>query len=108
MVATALHAIHTAPARHWTVRLLADTARVSRSAFAARFKRTVGQGPLQYLTRWRLELAAHRLATTEQTVAAIADAVGYGSEAALSLAFKRELGITPGGYRKQARPLHQA
>ncbi|GAA3796255.1 helix-turn-helix domain-containing protein [Streptomyces chiangmaiensis] len=48
------------------------------------------------------------MATTEQTVAAIADAVGYGSEAAFSLAFKRELGTPPGGYRRQARQLQQA
>ncbi|SDO65075.1 AraC family transcriptional regulator [Actinacidiphila guanduensis] len=108
VVAIGLRAIHTDPARHWTVRLLADTAHVSRSAFATRFKRTVGQGPLEYLTRWRLELGAQRLATTEQTIAAIADSVGYGSEAAFSLAFKRELGTPPGTYRRQAHRFTQA
>ncbi|MER6539040.1 cupin domain-containing protein [Streptomyces sp. 900105755] len=108
VVSTALHAIHADPARNWTVRLLAETANVSRSAFAARFKKTVGKGPLQYLTQWRLELGAHRLANTEQTIAAIAAAVGYGSETAFSLAFKRELGTPPGGYRTQARLLQHA
>lgn len=103
VVATALRAIHADPAHPWTVRLLADAAHVSRSAFAARFKKTVGQGPLEYLTRWRLELGAHRLTTTDQTIATIADAVGYGSEAAFSLAFRRELGTPPGGYRRQTR-----
>ncbi|GAB2835929.1 AraC family transcriptional regulator [Actinocorallia aurea] len=107
VVSAALHAIHADPAHRWTVALLADAAHVSRSTLATRFKRTVGRGPLEYLTRWRLELGAHRLAATSQTIAAIAGAVGYGSEAAFSLAFKRELGTSPGRYRKQART-HEA
>jgi AraC-like DNA-binding protein len=103
VVSAALHAIHSDPARRWTVRLLADVALVSRSTLAARFKAVVGQGPLEYLTRWRLELGAHRLTATDQTIATIADAVGYGSEAAFALAFKRELGTPPGSYRREAR-----
>ncbi len=103
VVSAALHAIHADPARRWTVRLIADATHVSRSTLAARFKAAVGQGPLEYLTRWRLELGAHRLAATDQTIATIADAVGYGSEAAFALAFKRELGTPPGSYRKEAR-----
>lgn len=100
VVAAALAAIHTAPAARWTVQLLADEAHVSRSTFAARFKSVVGQGPLEYLTRWRLEVGAHRLATTSLTIATIAGDVGYGSEAAFALAFKRELGMAPGRYRR--------
>ncbi|WP_330247777.1 AraC family transcriptional regulator [Streptomyces sp. NBC_00562] len=103
VVSTALQTIHADPARRWTVQLLADAAHVSRSTLAARFKTTVGQGPLEYLTRWRLELGAHRLTATDQTIATVADAVGYGSEAAFALAFKRELGTPPGSYRKQTR-----
>lgn len=103
VVSAAMHAIHTDPARRWTVGLLAGTAHVSRSTLAARFKSAVGQGPLEYLTRWRLELGAHRLTASEQTIATIADAVGYGSEAAFALAFKRELGTPPGRYRREAR-----
>ncbi len=103
VVSAALHAIHADPARRWTVQLLADVALVSRSTLAARFKAVVGQGPLEYLTRWRLELGAHRLTGTDQTIAAIADAVGYGSEAAFALAFKRELGAPPGSYRRESR-----
>lgn len=103
VVSAALHAIHADPARRWTVRLLADVAHVSRSTLAARFKAVVGQGPLEYLTRWRIELGAHRLAATDQTIAAIADAVGYGSEAAFVLAFKRVIGAPPGSYRRASR-----
>ncbi|MGW0925838.1 cupin domain-containing protein [Streptomyces sp. NPDC002755] len=103
VVSAALHAIHGNPERRWTVGLLAEAAHVSRSTLAARFKKAVGQGPLEYLTRWRLELGAHRLTATEQTVATIAGAVGYGSEAAFSLAFKREIGTPPGSYRRRAR-----
>ncbi len=103
VVSAALHAMHADPARRWTVRMLADVALVSRSTLAARFKSVVGQGPLEYLTRWRLELGAHRLAATDQTIATIADAVGYGSEASFALAFKRELGAPPGSYRREAR-----
>lgn len=100
VAAAALRAIHADPAARWTVQLLADKAHVSRSTLAARFKAVVGLGPLEYLTRWRIEVGAHRLATTEQTIATIADGVGYGSEAAFALAFKRELGMPPGGYRR--------
>ncbi len=74
---------------------------MSRSTLAARFKETVGQGPLEYLTRWRIELASRQLRESTDTVALIARAVGYGSESALSVAFKRVTGMSPGAYRKQ-------
>ncbi|CAN7383403.1 AraC family transcriptional regulator [Microbacterium foliorum] len=102
VTAAALRAIHADPAARWTVQLLADEAHVSRSTLAARFKTVVGLGPLEYLTRWRLEVGAHRLATTEQTIARIAEDVGYGSQTAFALAFKRRLGVPPGGYRRVA------
>lgn len=60
---------------------------------------TVGRGPLDYLTRWRVELASRRLRQGSDTVAVIARAVGYGSESALSTAFKRVTGISPRDYR---------
>lgn len=99
----ALRAIHAYPAARWTVQLLADEARVSRSTMAARFAAVVGTGPLTYLTRWRIELATHRLTTTDQTIALISQAVGYGSEAAFALAFKRERGLPPGAFRRSRR-----
>ncbi|MFK4092291.1 AraC family transcriptional regulator [Streptomyces anthocyanicus] len=100
VVATALTCLHRDPARSWTVADLADTAAVSRSTLAARFKATVGQGPLEYLTRWRIELAARQLREGNATLASIAHSVGYGSESALNVAFKRVLGMPPGDYRK--------
>ncbi len=105
VTAAALRAIHGNPARAWTVRQLADVAYVSRSTLAARFKRSVGLGPLEYLTRWRIEIGADRLTRTDQAIATIARAVGYGSEAAFGLAFKRELGTTPGAFRRTVRQL---
>ncbi|MEV7030185.1 AraC family transcriptional regulator [Streptomyces sp. NPDC093272] len=101
VVAAALDCLHRDPAKPWTVAELAAVAGVSRSALAVRFKATVGRAPLEYLTRWRIELAARRLREDGATLAAVAHAVGYGSESALSVAFKRVLGTSPGDYRKQ-------
>jgi AraC-like DNA-binding protein len=103
VVGAALRAVHADPARAWTVASLAGRANVSRSTLAARFKATVGQGPLEYLTRWRLELAADELARTDRTLATIATHVGYGSEAAFAAAFKRGTGQAPGAYRRRIR-----
>lgn len=100
VVANALGAIHADPSARWTVQHLADKSNVSRSTLAARFKAVAGVGPLEYLTRWRIELGAERLRATDQKIASIAEEVGYGSEAAFALAFKRELGSPPGAYRR--------
>ncbi|MFF5084924.1 AraC family transcriptional regulator [Actinoplanes sp. NPDC000266] len=101
VVAPALRAMHARPAHPWTVAELAAVAAVSRSTLAARFKQTVGQGPLDYLTHWRIELASARLRRSEGTVAAIAHHVGYSSESALSTAFKRVTGTSPRDYRSR-------
>ncbi|WP_438870989.1 cupin domain-containing protein [Paractinoplanes deccanensis] len=101
VVAPALRALHARPAHQWTVAELAAVSAVSRSTLAARFKRTVGQGPLDYLTHWRIELASARLRRSDGTLAAIAHQVGYGSESALSTAFKRVTGQTPRAYRSR-------
>ncbi|MFC7246008.1 AraC family transcriptional regulator [Catellatospora aurea] len=98
----ALRAIHARPAHPWTVAALARTVAVSRSTLAARFKKVIGQGPLEYLTGWRIELAADRIRRGDETLASIARTVGYSSESALSVAFKRVTGMTPRTYRRQA------
>ncbi|GAA2215034.1 AraC family transcriptional regulator [Nonomuraea monospora] len=100
VVAPALRAVHAEPARAWTVSELARVAAVSRSTLAARFKQVVGRGPLEYLTGWRIELAADRLRRGDETVAVIATQVGYGSVSALSNAFKRITGVSPRDYRR--------
>lgn len=100
-VGRALSAIHEAPSRGWTVEALAEIAGLSRSAFAARFADVVGQTPLKYLATWRLDLAADQLKSGSAKLAEIALAVGYGSEAALSRAFKARFGVTPAGFRRR-------
>ncbi|GAA2592006.1 AraC family transcriptional regulator [Winogradskya consettensis] len=98
----ALRAVHADPAHPWTVAELARVAAVSRSTMAARFREVVGQGPYEYLTGWRIELAANRLRHDRDTVAVIARDIGYGSESALSVAFKRAMGVSPAAYRRAA------
>lgn len=102
-VAAALSRMHNEPARPWTVGELASTAGLSRAAFARRFTELVGEPPLAYLTRWRMDLAARRLRLVDQPVAAVARAVGYTSEYAFSRAFNRSRGLPPARYRSQAR-----
>lgn len=98
-VARALQAFHSEAARHWTVEQLARHVGLSRSALMTRFNRLVGQSPMQYLTLWRLQLAAHRLAAGDDGLADVAAAVGYGSEEAFSRAFKRATGLSPAAWR---------
>ena len=99
-VGKTLALIHSRPAHGWTVEELAAGVGLSRSALADRFTGLVGQPPMQYLTRWRLQLAANLLRTGSRNVASVAADVGYDSEAAFSRAFKRELGQTPAAWRR--------
>ncbi|HVY39345.1 MAG TPA: AraC family transcriptional regulator [Polyangia bacterium] len=98
-VGLALGRLHERPAHPWTLQTLAREAGTSRSVLAERFTRLVGMAPLQYLARWRIQLAANLLRTTSLGLAEIAERVGYGSEPALSRAFKRTLGVSPAAYR---------
>lgn len=102
-VGAALAAIHSRPARHWTVAGLAQEAAMSRSAFAARFRALVGQPPLDYLITWRMHRAAHELRTTSRSVASIGAAVGYPAETTFSTTFRRIIGQPPGRYRTAVR-----
>jgi AraC-like DNA-binding protein len=101
-VGRALAALHASPARDWTLESLAREAALSRSALAERFTELVGQPPMQYLARWRMQLAAGQLAAGTDSVATIAAKVGYDSEAAFSRAFKKATGVAPGRWRKQS------
>jgi AraC family transcriptional regulator, alkane utilization regulator len=103
VVAKALLAIHAQPVHPWTVASLAQRAAVSRSVLGDRFARALGVSPMRYLAQWRLQLAADLLRTTDLGIAAIADKVGYESEAAFSRAFKRQLGSAPALWREQRR-----
>jgi AraC-like DNA-binding protein len=95
-----LSALHLRPARAWTAEELAKEACLSRSAFAERFTTTVGVPPMSYLTRWRMLLAGQRLRESSDTLAQVAEAVGYESEFSFSRAFARETGVAPGAWRK--------
>ena len=99
-IGRSLAVVHTAPGDSWTLERLAATAAMSRTTFAERFKELVGESPMRYLQLWRLQVAADLLATTRQSVAAIAERSGYESEAAFRKAFRREMGVTPGQARK--------
>jgi AraC-like DNA-binding protein len=99
-VGHALAMIHRDPVREWRVETLAAEVAMSRSAFAERFSRLVGEAPMQYVTRWRMYLALDALRDERATVGEIALRLGYGSEAAFSRAFKRFLGVSPGAARR--------
>ncbi|WJV47990.1 cupin domain-containing protein [Streptomyces flavofungini] len=103
-VATALRLLHTDPARPWTNDALAARAGVSRATLARRFTTLVGRPPMAYLSWWRMTRAAALLRDSEAPLDAIARRVGYGSPYALSHAFSREFGVTPGRYRKRTLP----
>ena len=98
-IAQAISTIHANPAHPWTVASLARATGLSRATFARRFTDLVGEAPLTYLTRWRMDLAAHQLRTGDQPVTAIARSVGYTSEYAFSRAFRRARGQPPTRYR---------
>jgi AraC-like DNA-binding protein len=99
-VGRALASMHAQPAYDWTVDELARKVGLSRSALAQRFSDLLGQPPMQYLASWRLRMAAHELSSGSKTLAAVAELVGYESEAAFNRAFKREFGMPPAGWRK--------
>jgi AraC-like DNA-binding protein len=100
-VGRALTALHHSPSHAWTLESLGREVGLSRSALAERFTRLVGQPPMQYLTNWRMQVAANVLRSGTDSVAAIADRVGYESEAAFSRAFKRSVGASPSLWRKE-------
>ncbi|WP_280265059.1 AraC family transcriptional regulator [Nocardia wallacei] len=103
-IARAMALLHENPSRPWTLADLADRVGVSRATLARRFTALVGEPPLTYLARWRMELAARRLRDSAESVAAVGRSVGYASEFAFSRAFKRVHGQPPAAYRTSRRP----
>lgn len=97
----ALKCMHATPMGDWTVERLAHQAGVSRTVLAQRFRHFLEQPPMQYLSGWRLQLAAQQLKSSDLPVKTVADRNGYGSEAAFSRAFKRRFGLAPSDWRKR-------
>ena len=93
-----MNAMHEEPAHRWTLQQLANLAGMSRSAFAVKFKERVGTSPLEYLSRWRMLRAAHRLTNSKDPISLIASSSGYESESAFGTAFKRVMGCSPRQY----------
>lgn len=96
----AIGLMHAEPARRWTLQNLAQEIGMSRTAFALRFKAMVGQSPMEYLTRWRMLLAADRLRHSPMTLPDIAAMLGYESDSAFGVAFKRMMGMAPRAYAR--------
>jgi AraC-like DNA-binding protein len=101
IVGAALALLHGKPFHDWTLEGLAAEAGTSRSVLSERFARYLGEPPLAYLARWRLQLASRLLETSRKPIQQIAAETGYASEAAFNRAFKREFGAPPARYRKR-------
>jgi AraC-like DNA-binding protein len=99
-VGRALALLHAEPAADWTLDALARAAAVSRSVLAERFGRTVGEPPMRYLKLWRMQIAGRLLSDGTAKVAAVAEQVGFRSEAAFSRTFKEVMGRSPSEWRR--------
>jgi AraC-like DNA-binding protein len=99
-VGKALACFHREPARPWTLADLATEVGVSRTVLAERFRHFLGEPPMAYLTRWRMQLGARLLTATNHSVAEVAAMAGYDSEAAFNRAFKRQFGTPPARFRR--------
>jgi AraC-like DNA-binding protein len=100
-IGAALRLVHGRPTEPWTLDTLAREVGMSRSSLAERFTAYVEMPPMQYLARWRLQIAARLLETPNISVAQVAAEVGYQSEAAFNRAFKRHTGLAPGAWRRE-------
>jgi AraC-like DNA-binding protein len=102
-IGSALSMIHAKPGERWTVESLASAVGMSRTAFAQRFRRQVGSAPVEYLAQWRMTIARSALKHSEESLTEIAERIGYLSDTAFSIAFKRCTGLSPGRFRADCR-----
>ncbi|HEX4230355.1 MAG TPA: AraC family transcriptional regulator [Bryobacteraceae bacterium] len=103
-MSAAMNAMHDGPAHRWTLQELAERAGMSRSSFALKFKETVGESPMEYLTHWRMLLAGDKLENSSDSISVIALSLGYESDSAFSTAFKRVMGCSPRQYSRGRSP----
>jgi AraC-like DNA-binding protein len=101
IVGAALTQMHSRAAHAWTLEALARAAGTSRSVLAERFQQLVGSAPMEYLTQWRMVLAANLLSRSNAPLARIAEDVGYRTDTAFIRAFRREYGLPPAAWRRQ-------
>jgi AraC-like DNA-binding protein len=101
LISRVLARLHAQPSFAWTLDTLSQGTGASRSTLSERFAQLVGQPPMHYLAGWRMQLATRLLAEHSMKVRAIADSVGYASEAAFSRAFKKHTGLSPQAWRQR-------
>jgi len=102
-IGKALNLIHERPDAPWTVASLANAVGLSRTSFAVKFTALTATSPMEYLTSWRMQHAANLMESGENSMASIAQSVGYTSEVAFAKAFKREIGEAPGAFKRNMR-----
>ncbi len=100
-IGKALSLLHGGSAQDWTIEELAKQVGVSRSLLAERFTDLVGIPPMQYLAKWRMQIASELLTNGSAKVAAVAVEIGDASEAAFSRAFKKMVGMSPSAWRRR-------
>lgn len=101
-ISLALSTFHAMPGKHWSVESLANTANMSRSAFADRFHKLVNMTPMAYVTCWRMQIAHQLLAQQKLAVIHVAEQSGYQSEASFAKVFKKHFGYGPGKVRRES------
>ncbi|WP_372016536.1 AraC family transcriptional regulator [Pseudoxanthomonas sp. 10H] len=100
IVGHALNALHQRPGHEWSLAELARAAGTSRTVLAERFQQLVGTSPMQYLTQWRMLMAANLLRRSNAPLARVAEEVGYQNDTSFSRAFRREYGQPPAAWRR--------
>lgn len=103
-IGAALRLMHGRPGDAWTLDSLAREVGLSRSVFAERFAQIMQTPAMHYLSNWRLQLAAHLLEKKNLSISQAAAVVGYESEAAFNRAFKKQVGVPPGAWRRARMP----
>jgi AraC family transcriptional regulator, alkane utilization regulator len=104
-ISAALTLMHQRPSEHWTIAKLASAVGMSRSPFATKFTSLIGEPPLAYLTKWRMNLAAGYLRDEQLSIRQIGERVGYESQASFTNAFKRNFSFSPREYKEKHKPM---
>ncbi len=107
VVGQALNALHERPGHEWTLSELAREAGSSRTVLAERFQHRIGTSPMQYLTQWRMVMAANLLRRGNTPLARVAEEVGYQNDTSFSRAFRREYGQPPAAWRRRQMQAEQ-